>query len=124
MKRLISRDRKEFLGNDEDILDKYTTEFGETSATSTASTSKGACAVALAVVLEGPWRSEVVGAVASMLRPLQLRQPTLSRAGLTVTILSDRRPQARLLAAVQHPSPHVQPWSLLASSQTCHLTPL
>lgn len=28
VKRLISRDRKEFLGNKEDILDKYTEEFG------------------------------------------------------------------------------------------------
>ena len=29
VKRLISRDRKEFLGNSDDILDKYTTEFGD-----------------------------------------------------------------------------------------------
>ncbi|KAJ9508128.1 hypothetical protein QJQ45_021487, partial [Haematococcus lacustris] len=32
VKRLISRDRKEFLGNDLDILDKYQTEFGEAPA--------------------------------------------------------------------------------------------
>lgn len=29
VKRLISRDKKEFLGNDTDILDKYNTEFGD-----------------------------------------------------------------------------------------------
>lgn len=29
VKRLINRDRKEFMGNSEDILDKYTTEFGD-----------------------------------------------------------------------------------------------
>lgn len=29
VKRLINRDRKEFLGNADDILDKYTTEFGD-----------------------------------------------------------------------------------------------
>mmetsp|Transcript_5131 Transcript_5131/g.11163 ORF Transcript_5131/g.11163 Transcript_5131/m.11163 type:complete len:204 (-) Transcript_5131:654-1265(-) len=34
VKRLISRDRKEFLGNEEDILDKYKTEFGDAGATS------------------------------------------------------------------------------------------
>jgi hypothetical protein len=39
VKRLISRDRKEFLGNDEDILDKYTTEFGEASGQAAASSS-------------------------------------------------------------------------------------
>lgn len=29
VKRLVNRDRKEFLGNDVDILDQYTTEFGD-----------------------------------------------------------------------------------------------
>lgn len=29
VKRLISRDRKEFMGNNDDILDKYTKEFGD-----------------------------------------------------------------------------------------------
>ncbi|GAX83632.1 hypothetical protein CEUSTIGMA_g11056.t1 [Chlamydomonas eustigma] len=32
VKRLISRDRKEFLGNSNDILDKYATEFGDGTA--------------------------------------------------------------------------------------------
>jgi hypothetical protein len=29
VKRLINRDRKEFLGNEGDILDKFETEFGD-----------------------------------------------------------------------------------------------
>eukprot|EP00967_Tisochrysis_lutea_P141949 scaffold261503_cov13-Tisochrysis_lutea.AAC.1 len=29
VKRLVQRDRKEFLGNNVDILDQYTTEFGD-----------------------------------------------------------------------------------------------
>jgi hypothetical protein len=32
VKRLINRDRKELLGNKEDILDKYETEFGDSKA--------------------------------------------------------------------------------------------
>lgn len=32
VKRLISRDKKEFMGNSTDILDKYTTEFGDAAA--------------------------------------------------------------------------------------------
>ena len=32
MRRLINRDRKEFLGNDDDILDKYTVEYGDGKA--------------------------------------------------------------------------------------------
>jgi hypothetical protein len=32
VKRLINRDRKEFLGNSSDILDKYQTEFGADAA--------------------------------------------------------------------------------------------
>ena len=42
VKRLISRDRKEFMGNSEDILDKYTTEFGDGEGPSPASTSDSA----------------------------------------------------------------------------------
>lgn len=45
VKRLISRDKKEFLGNSTDILDKYNTEFGDgnVSASSTPDISAGAC---------------------------------------------------------------------------------
>lgn len=41
MRRLINRDRKEFLGNDQDILDKYNVEFsdGNKAPAETPSTS-------------------------------------------------------------------------------------
>lgn len=42
VKRLINRDRKEFMGNSDDILDKYTTEFGDGDASaSTPGASRG-----------------------------------------------------------------------------------
>lgn len=50
VKRLISRDRKQFLGNEGDILDKFETEFGEGDDEGTAAAAAPAAATATATV--------------------------------------------------------------------------
>jgi len=48
VKRLITRDRKQFLGNDGDILDKFETEFGESEEAEAATAAATATATATA----------------------------------------------------------------------------
>ncbi|KAG2489341.1 hypothetical protein HYH03_012171 [Edaphochlamys debaryana] len=62
VRRLISRDRKEFLGNEGDILDKYNVELGDAGRTATPPTPSPSAGPTISATTPNPFGSPAASA--------------------------------------------------------------